>query len=640
MSRVLAEHPAIPDRISSELAGAAETSVTLRETLSELNWLALDFGRESHGLVPLAQAEAMLVGARTLCDSVNDSLARVAADPTARDVVEARQERRVDIALERRGAPPAVEMQTVLLNAAEYLLRVGIGLSFPRSIVTGEVPEIDLLLPDLEPDLGYQLEVAVYGQDFRTVTAPIQSVYLPRFGASMPVEFVVQAPLQPVDRATLRIAVYYQGHVVQTFLLTTRVGSQETYAEDGLSVRLEFSRTRRLENLADLHPRTVSLGLNEDGANHRLLIKGDETVGDYVLSERLLSRAANAFRRALYQATYSEKNSPRFPEDGQETTREEEAAAVVRTLAELGNKLHLELFRRTTPSLKQSLRQLTRSRDETIQIVRHDPNYAFPWAALYDFDPPEESNAPVCFGKVSGRPCLHEGTEEVVCVYGFWGVRHRIEQLLVPPDPSSGIPTLSVPAPQACPPVLLALGASDRWVDDLARKMNSFDKAFATQLQPDVELLDTLWGERSRPAIAILLGHLEGAGDAPRIGLSGGRYVEGDPVTRREFTQGEWLDPRSIVFLMACSSSATRHATLAGLPLAFTSAGAGGVIGTEAPVFTGLAARFAHEVTLDLWSGKSIGEAVMQFRRRLLGSMNPLPFAFTAFGDADLRVVH
>jgi hypothetical protein len=98
-------------------------------------------------------------------------------------------------------------------------------------------------------------------------------------------------------------------------------------------------------------------------------------------------------------------------------------------------------------------------------------------------------------------------------------------------------------------------------------------------------------------------------------------------------------DPAPLVFLMACDSGATEIAELTGFVTSLADAGAGAVIGTESTVFASLASRFAREVILELWEGeRTLGEAVQTFNRRLLRAGIPVPFAFSAVGNTDLRI--
>jgi hypothetical protein len=117
-------------------------------------------------------------------------------------------------------------------------------------------------------------------------------------------------------------------------------------------------------------------------------------------------------------------------------------------LAQAGQKLHQGLFLAITDrELVAGLRAARTRPDDLIQIVHYAYNFPFPWPLLYDFDLPENiAGAPlpdVCKGfrrQKQGRPyscreclkeCLHPDKRESVCAFGFWGMRHQVEQLLL-----------------------------------------------------------------------------------------------------------------------------------------------------------------------------------------------------------------
>jgi hypothetical protein len=100
------------------------------------------------------------------------------------------------------------------------------------------------------------------------------------------------------------------------------------------------------------------------------------------------------------------------------------------------------------------------------------------------------------------------------------------------------------------------------------------------------------------------------------------------------------------VVLAACESAAASVASITSFLSAFADAGASAVVGTETTVFEGLACRFAKEIATALMEAPStgdpgkrqtLGEAVLQFRRRLLQDFNPLGLVFTPYGDAGLH---
>jgi hypothetical protein len=70
-----------------------------------------------------------------------------------------------------------------------------------------------------------------------------------------------------------------------------------------------------------------------------------------------------------------------------------------------------------------------------VQVIRADPDQAVPWSLVYDWSLPTALRGvaapPVCFGRTDdGRPCTHGPDDKKVCVFGFWGIRHLVEELL------------------------------------------------------------------------------------------------------------------------------------------------------------------------------------------------------------------
>ena len=70
-----------------------------------------------------------------------------------------------------------------------------------------------------------------------------------------------------------------------------------------------------------------------------------------------------------------------------------------RLLARHGAALWGAFFDRHS-GLGKILKNLAGTEDQVLQFVRHDPNYAFPWTALYDFKLPAEIAGP--WGRISG----------------------------------------------------------------------------------------------------------------------------------------------------------------------------------------------------------------------------------------------
>ena len=143
------------------------------------------------------------------------------------------------------------------------------------------------------------------------------------------------------------------------------------------------------------------------------------------------------------------------------------------------------------------------------------------------------------------------------------------------------------------------------------------------------------------------MGHLDTKGpDGPRIDLGGGRVLDEQQITERQYDAPDpWDQPNPLVLLLACESAKVELAALSSIVDALASAGAAGIVGTEYDVFSGLTSRFAHDVTLGMWGAddgppQSLGASVTAFRRRLLVEGNPLGFVFTPFGSSELTLVH
>jgi hypothetical protein len=188
-------------------------------------------------------------------------------------------------------------------------------------------------------------------------------------------------------------------------------------------------------------------------------------------------------------------------------------------------------------------------------------------------------------------------------------------------------------------------GVDDDYAKSLVEKMKEKLGAAFVETDSTNDLVDLLWDDQTRPAILIVMGHmqltpLDGEPNEPRIVLSPKkRWFLASSIMKRLKSKDEWKPPNTLVLLMACSAGATELVTLNDFVTNLTSAGAAAVVGTECLVFSSLVARFAQEVTTDLWNKHTLGEAVKFFNRRLVGAGNPLAFIFNCLGNSDIKLV-
>jgi len=237
--------------------------------------------------------------------------------------------------------------------------------------------------------------------------------------------------------------------------------------------------------------------------------------------------------------------------------------------------------------------------------------------------------------------CLHRNKEEVFCIYGFWGTRHKVEQILhTPMQNEDAIRDLT---PVAAGAINVALGLRDQYLDNLVTDLtNTLGRQWVQEFQPPPDLLEVLWDDAKRPAILVIVSHyqqkdLPGEPKGQRIQVVPGQFLRPDDIIDKAIKVGrKWELPHSVVLLVACESAADDLATLGSFLNAFATARAGAVVGTESTIFSGLAARFSKEVAAHLLNNVPLGDAILRFRRNLLQELNPLGFVFTPYGDAEL----
>jgi hypothetical protein len=638
-------------------------------TLNEIK----HFQRESDALLPITKMRRQIVEDRAAEADIQDAVEEALAQPALREVLLAEQARTVDITMERNfGAKRAAQFLTsadYLIAREKYRIRIQVGRRSSVSLILGDVPPIDLLLPPPKRGRRHVLSVAFYTQDFDLgKTPPMQRLELPELGASDPLYFDV-VPRQNLETAKARIAVYYElppdapteqfrNHLIQTFLLTAAVRQAEDIRAEstGVKVELDFSINSRLDELETLKPRMLSLALNDDAApaSHMLAVKRGDAGLPVFFTEIELTVALKQIRADLTWATVDdEKDEPRFPEDRGEEGNFDEA---LRRLAKAGSNLYNELFARAlNTGLEPALNAARKANDQIIQAVHLAENFAFPWNALYDFELPDRVHKgpppPVCKGFTRRKPddgtlyscadclkdCQHAVKKEAVCVYGFWGLRHQIEQLittrLTKPRELQPIADVAVRYVVGLPGTEL-----DQIPSDLASKLGSSVRP----IPDDQDILPLLWGP-DRPPVLLIVGHYKTAPVrdervGPRITLPRARFLTPDDIlNQRKQNSAPWGDPRTVVLLAACRGGVVDIRGVRNFVNMFTQVGAGAVIGPDAVIYEGLARSFATRMCDALVNERqSVGAAILEFRRYLVRNFNPLGLVFTTYGFADL----
>jgi hypothetical protein len=634
-----------------------------------------NFQQEQKSLVVMARARARFEEAQR---AQRKMAAAAGKNPKLRAQL-AEEARRVDVAI-MRAEPDAergvfVEKNETLQTGGQYLLTVFVGQPVPSSVVVGDVPAIDPLLPPPPDDKGHLLHVVVYPLDFEPAQPIIERLVLPIFGSSEPVLFPITAPNE-TGNARLRIAVYYDAnlahgdqpssyhnHLLQSFLLEARVTSANQYEDNATTVTLEFSRTEGFTNLDRHERRVASLAINSNGADtHTLMLKEGGTIASVGVAEAAMQKQLEVVRESLLNASAKKgangKLEPCFPED---VEKKETFEIAIRDLAEKGRTLLRRLFANGSDEAQDVLTAITKSVDEIVQIVRLQDDFYFPWTLIYDYPLPEriagQPAKPVCDGFLrthpDGKPfsckdcvanCLYPGKkkEEAYCVYGFWGTRLQVEQSLHQLGKNDEAPREITPFGDHS--ILYVSGLTSTTALAFPKDLETTlgDARWLGTLGPGAKLVDQLWSA-DRPAVLVVLGHLQvkDTQDQPiaaRIRITDDDWLIAERIVDRAATDGRWKsDPRSVIILAACDSAAADLLSMNDFIKAFGSARAGAVIGTETTVFESLARKFARELSKALLDHDKLGEAILAFRRNLLLKRNPLGLLFTAFGHAGLH---
>ncbi|HEY3443542.1 MAG TPA: CHAT domain-containing protein [Paludibaculum sp.] len=602
------------------------------------------FFQEITGLVPMARLAA--------------SLRRFYKEQSLETPLVEPGPRALDAALLRLESEPwyaPVKTNQGLQSGAAYDLRVHIGPRLPGSIVVGDVTGIDQLISVPDQKSGHLLNISVQAKDFRLEGPRSFKVRLPRAGSTEPVYFRVRAPKES-GAAELRIYVHHRNHLVQSFLLAAEVAATDqvvAFAPGLLTVRQEFAHSEEFTNLDDLRPRALFLGLNQGpGSTHQIGIVADSVSDEVNLSAAAFDQSVQELRQELRNAILVPGGVRTYTPVPKGQPPGSDAAAALLHLARKGSAVYDALLGTVGDTARASLVRIQRASSETIQIVRFDPRSAFPWAMLYDWSLPahrfQAPDPPVCLGytlDASGRPvnCTHTSTDRVVCVRGFWGVRHYVEELL----PQLRDVQLKIQKP-ANDSVRLVASSTLPEATQLENRLKSGLGLNSVVRGPWVEkdLLDLLWNKpAARPAVLVVLGHLQKQNlptqpVGPRVELQpGSEWMTLQEVQQRiRVTPHKWGNPRTILILAPCESAATDDQTLNDFVTAFSAAGAGAILGTQVEVGAAQATDFAQRITERLWKGARLGVAIQEVRSDLVMGGDPGGFLFQSFGHVDLEL--
>jgi CHAT domain-containing protein len=131
-----------------------------------------------------------------------------------------------------------------------------------------------------------------------------------------------------------------------------------------------------------------------------------------------------------------------------------------------------------------------------------------------------------------------------------------------------------------------------------------------------------------------------GEGGSPYLdfGDRDNRMTPGDLASHESDELPYWRRNAPLVFINGCETSAARIDSWLGFVRTFGSMNASGVIGTEIPVRSDVAAETANEFWTRLESRHTVGESLHAARLRLLRKGDLVGLGYTAYCSAHLRL--
>jgi hypothetical protein len=373
--------------------------------------------------------------------------------------------------------------------------------------------------------------------------------------------------------------------------------------------------------------------------------EGDTTLA--VLPDDDFQRLADSLREALFEA----HREPLPLDATNRPVLERRLVELARCGAKVWWELKTSLPRPELQALKEAL-----STPSVVMIARchRDRRATMPWAAVYDRRIDTTPDAPhrlctewqaVVDPGASGCTCdPQDGT--IVCPWGFWGFRHEVEQ---PIKQIVGADAGTVPAELRR--ATFAEGTRVPIVPDRPSALVAFDPR-VDPIGRHADVLGALLGVAPTGHVEELKRRLEAGGSGVVYVLCHGVELDDDLALQYADEAGDvhplpadaiWGDDADptpfLAFLNACESAAVTPERAQRWMQALPALGAIGVVGTEVKVRATFATDVAEAVIRALHEGRTLGQAFLGLRRRLLrDSLDPSGLLYTYHASADLHL--
>jgi hypothetical protein len=434
----------------------------------------------------------------------------------------------------------------------------------------------------------------------------------------------------------------------------------------------KLSQSLSSSHLGQLGEHRLSVMSNDNGnGSHGFRFFGTDGVerlkSDVSIDGQTLQDAIRLGREALRRVAWGDPGewSPARQYRYEKPLTKAETAADLARLAIVGYRLYTLLARQLGGGDRAKFETIVRESGRVQIALRESPRLVVPAAILYDLH--WDTNAfqvsstefHLCEGFTADErcACFHGGCPTrgrseairadpsrsmkelgpVICPSAFWGFRHAIGlpvSVATAPDAPQHIPFHGAPA--------MALGVST----DPAFHLLAAHEAALQALRANLgweraatreDVLAMLRMTRAQLVYFYCHGGVI-ADRTPYIEVGYGESgITPDNLPSRGIV---WTDPRPLVFINGCHTTALEPEVALNLVSAFVEdAAAAGVIGTEITVFEPLARDFAEACLRRFLNGVAIGDAVRGARLELLKKGNPLGLAYIPFALASLDLI-
>jgi hypothetical protein len=522
----------------------------------------------------------------------------------------------------------------------------------------------------------------------------------------------IENPRAQTGEARARAFLYYENNLLQSAIVTAGVVREAgialerknevlvDYVLTGTFHDVESQYARRkirvsADDTARSHAVRVNITLNSNGrGTHRILARGrDDLPPAWTAYDPAAAlQSLRAARLTISDCFWKRDDDGNVVLDGRglrvpglherNGKSRKQFQFDLGSLAKVGNRLYNEMIQLLRPESGEgggiAWERELRSRLETsgvIQIARIESaptQYAFPWGLVYEYPLPGPPNR-WRWCNVIGEEWSRDGVrahpiasacpfrnepwhrEDILCPYGFWGLKHVIEQPLAPVTNLDGV-VLRDAARDI--PVRREINLSIGWTRDSALDLPHIDAhvqnlsglrgvRLAEPPPNPADDRDTVKAVLAAPNLVYFVCHCEkDAGENQPYLYVGPRD---ESVVRKIYantitdwartTLGEWVRLKPLVFINGCHTGDLEPGEVLNFVSVFGGAGAAGIIGTEVGVQLRVATEVAERLLGKLVASEEapVGQAMRELRWELANKGNLLGLCYTAYGLADLR---